>query len=153
MADVDIDYARQHEIDCILEGEHQHTISMQMIPEAAGYGFLDDDWDADGDSIVVRQESRFLLEGSASVTAEFAHGTSPKMAARALRKFADMLDGPKGYPIVNLGRTDADFTNAQRLADGDVFLYNFPALLREHNENRESGYDERDDEDEPAEDE
>jgi hypothetical protein len=34
------------------EHEAPRAIKMGSIPQAAGYGFLDDIWDSDGDSIV-----------------------------------------------------------------------------------------------------
>lgn len=94
----DIEYERRMEIERIEEGDHQETISMQMIPQNCGYGFLDDEWDADGDSIIVESASRFLYQGSASVVVEFARGTSPDLVARVLRKYAEMLEGPPRIP-------------------------------------------------------
>ncbi len=93
---------------------------MQMWPKAVGYGNLNDVYDQDGDSIVARSTAWFPVGGHGLVQAIFPQGTDRKMAARVLRKFADMLDGSQGHKIANMGLVRYDMNFAQRLEGGDV---------------------------------
>ena len=106
------------------EGEFTSSIKMQAWPEACGYGNLDDVHDSDGDSIIVTSAPLFRVHGEALIEATLAQGTDPCYAARVLRKFADMLDGPRGHDIANMGLEEGDMDYAQRFEDGGVELIN-----------------------------
>jgi hypothetical protein len=92
------------------------AITMSGWPQACGYGALDDIWDADGDSIEVRCEDVFLLEGAPFVQVIFPQGIDPQMAARMLKKMADMMANSEGQTLANLRGSDY----AKRLVDGQV---------------------------------
>ena len=124
------DYRERAE-DHLYESDFISGIKMKAWPEAGGYGNLDDCWDADGDSVVSCAEPLFRMEGEALIQASFAQGTDPRFAARILRKFADMLDGPNGYAIANMGLRKGDFDLARRLEDGDVQLDDLSAIFAE----------------------
>ena len=115
-----IEDKRERAIGDIEEGDFQRKIAMEMLPEEVEYGFLGDTYDSDGHSIRAVPQDRFELEGAAMIRAEFPRGFDPLIVARALHKFAAMLEGADRQLVANL-RDDADhFEEVRRLENGDV---------------------------------
>lgn len=131
----------------VAHGDMIQVVKMEMLPKAVGYGFLDDIWDGDGDSIIARAEQHFGCEGEGIVQTIFAQGTDPALVARVLRKFADMLEGPNRFGICNLGLEPDDFDECQRSEDGSVEVYNLKKESELYRKEREFGEEDDDGED------
>jgi hypothetical protein len=119
-----IEFEREYQIEMLEEGSPIKGISLESIHKTARYGFLDDVWDSDGDSIIAKAECKFHCDGEAHVRATFARGTDPQYVARVLRKYAVMLDGPDGLNITNMDPARDKLNNAVRMEDGTVYVYN-----------------------------
>jgi hypothetical protein len=121
---MDVERILQDQIDSIYEGELRAIIQMRSVPKESGYGFLDDIWDEDGDSIVANSEMLFGSDGSGLVQVMFAQGADPKYVSRTLRKMADMLDGPDGLILANMESRPGICDWAHRDVDGTVLACN-----------------------------
>ena len=119
-----IEEYRREAVEAVETNDFVSSISIEAWPEEVGFGFLDDRYDEDGDSIVARAIADFPTHGVGLVRTVFAKGTDPSFAARVLRKFADMLDGPNGRVIAALGLSDHDVDTAQRFPHGEVIAFN-----------------------------
>ena len=75
-------------------------IQFAALPRQCGYAFLDDIWDRDGDSIIVTSEALLRFDGEGFVQATISQGIDPIYAARILRRYADMLEGPMVHQYV-----------------------------------------------------
>jgi hypothetical protein len=120
----DKEFSRECKLDKIETSTPIRGVKMEAIPEAVGYGFLDDAWDDDGDSIVVHAEYLFHTDGEGMVQTVFAQGSGPLYVARVLRKFADMLEGPEGPRLANMASDPGNVDYARRKEDGEVLLSN-----------------------------
>lgn len=129
--------ARRDLIQVIKESQVVDTIRLEAWLRSCGYGFLDDEWDQDGDSIVVTCEKTFPLEGDGIVQASFAQGADPQFVARVLRKMADMLESPVGSRIANLGLMYDPTDYAYRLRDGAIRVTSRRQERAEHERQRE----------------
>jgi hypothetical protein len=77
--------------------------------------------DRDGDSVIARGQPMFLGAGDETLQVRFCRGMPAAYVSHALRKVADMLDGPHGDDLVWLSTSNHDgATVAIRLEDGDV---------------------------------
>lgn len=116
---MELDEFRLAEIDRLYDAEVVSGIKMHFLPGATEkiMGFLDDVFDADGDTFVARAELLFPLDGEGLVQATFAQGTDPRYASRCLRKMADMLDGPQGLSLANMAKGPGNCDTARRNED------------------------------------
>jgi hypothetical protein len=116
----DTDYYRDDALSTIGTSQLVSAVCFEALPKAVQYGFLNDIYDSDGDTIMAAPRAWFPGDGPGLVQAIFAQDTDRRYAARVLRKFADMLDGPHGYTISNMGLDDEDLNDARRLEWGGV---------------------------------
>jgi hypothetical protein len=124
MSTRDGEFSRECEIHKIEGAVPIRGVKMEAIPESVGYGFLDDAWDDDGDSIIAHAEYLFHIDGEGLVQTVFAQGSDPLYVSRVLRKFADMLEGPEGLRLANMASEPGNVDYARQMEDGEVLLFN-----------------------------
>lgn len=123
---------RDSAIDHILEGQFAAVIKMEMLHTSGKYGFLDDYWDEDGDSIRVTSDGAFRFQDESLVTTTFPKGTDPGTVARVLRKFVDILESPDGHDVVNMGLEEGDLDYAQYNQDGEFCVFNWAEAIEDY---------------------
>ena len=121
---IDVDEFRYEEMARIQGNRPRTVIQLESLPKDVEYGFLDDIYDVEGDSIMATPRLFFPRDGEGLVRAEFERGTDPRYAARILRKYAALLEGRHGYAVANMGLGDEDLNMARRTESGDVVIYN-----------------------------
>ena len=121
MDDEEIEAVRNRRLDFVKEHGWPETVVMQMHHQTLSQGgCADDPWDEDGDAILV--EWSVGSGDGPLVKVEFPRGTAPAVAARVLRKSADMLEGPDGEEITKCRPREDDIDGIKRLADGRLHL-------------------------------
>lgn len=120
------------------------VVKFETWPRDGESCFLDDVYDAHGDSIKVSADFSISMLLDGLVQAMVPRGTCPRYAARVLRKYADMLDGPRGHELTNLSWGGDDPHEARFDEAGYLHIFNVRKLHDEHErENRgDAGADE-----------
>jgi len=121
----EIEQARESAISKIEEAEMMEAIQLESLHGSDECGlclFGLDYEDGDGDTIYAQAKQIFRFDDEASVQVTLPRGFSPIDAVRVLRKMADILDGPRGHEVVNLG--NAKGPDTAFFEDGELLLVN-----------------------------
>jgi len=119
------EFHRDSAVQEIESGHKTAVIQFEAVLEHAEEIFLDDIYDTNGDCIRAEAEFRFACHGTPLFQAIVPRGSSPQIAARILRKFADALDGRQGYDIINMSWEEGSPDIARFDANGNADIYNY----------------------------
>lgn len=145
-----IERCREDAIEEIYAGDFVSAIHFDGWREESCAGLLDPVWDADGDCITAHSKACFQGDERA-VRVTIAQGADPRGVARVLHKVADMLEGPNGYKLANMGLDmDHDLDHAIRFEDGDVEVYNMRQVIKWSREEHGGDQEWRPDEEGPS---
>ena len=115
----------------IESSEPFEVVKFETWPRDGESCFLDDVYDHDGDSIRVSADFAFPMMIDGLVQAIVPRGTCPQYAARVLRKYADMLEGPRGHELTNLNWVGDNPHEARFDEAGHLHIYNVLKLHQE----------------------